>query len=288
MSESGLILDSAAYRFPHFTLGPVSLRLERGRAYGLLGPNGAGKTTLLNLLAMQLQLKCGMCSWNGVPMVWGDPAWKSRLAYVHERPTFYNELTIDDTLRLAARLRNSWNAARSRALVERFGLSLTQRVGTLSKGSAVKLGIIAALAGRSEFLLLDEPTAGLDPDAREELHHLLRELLSEDSELTILLSSHLFEDTERIANEVLILRDGSLVFQESLAALQRMRIFKLSGTTDLESLREFRLAWRKESELCILVPDLPFLTERLRLLSGDEEPHAATLARVFRGTATIC
>jgi ABC-2 type transport system ATP-binding protein len=219
MSEHGLELKDLQRDFPGFRLGPISIRLVPGVAYGLLGPNGAGKSTLLNSITLQLNLSGGRMCYNGAPVTWGDAAWKLRWSYIRETPAFYDELTIAQTLRLAARLYGRWDEEFSRSLLDRFSLNAKNKVGTLSKGSKVKLGIITALAHHAEFLILDEPTSGLDPTARAELQGMLRQLMGEQPELCLILSSHIFEDIEQVADEVLILRNGNLVFQQTLGAI---------------------------------------------------------------------
>ena len=213
MNATGLVLRNVQKRFPGFELGPLSLTFARGHVYGLLGPNGAGKTTLLNLITLQAQASSGEMSFGDVPIRWGDAWWKERFAYVRESPSFYAELTVGETMRLAARLYGRWDADLASRMTARLGLEKDRSVRTLSKGTRIKLGIASALAHRAEVLILDEPTAGVDPSAREELHEILTELRQERADLCVVLSSHIFEDLEALADEVLILRDGKVVAQ---------------------------------------------------------------------------
>ena len=210
MNVPVLTLQDVQKRFPAFHLGPVSLALAPGRVHGLLGPNGAGKTTLLNLITLQARLTSGAMWFGDRPIRWGEAWWKSRFAYVRETPSFYPELTVRQTLQLASRIYGQWDATMAARMSARLGLEEGQRVGDLSKGTRVKLGVAAALAQRADVLLLDEPTAGVDPDAREELYGILRELRQTRPELCVVLSSHIFQDLEALADDVLILRDGRI------------------------------------------------------------------------------
>lgn len=214
MSNTGLSVHDLVKAFEAFTLGPLSIDFVPGRAYGLLGPNGAGKTTLLNVLALQLRPTHGEIRYRGVPIRWGDTTWKERFAYIKETPAFYDELTVGQTLQLASRLYRSWDHASARTLLQRLELDPAHRVATLSKGTAVKLGLVAALAHRAEILILDEPTAGLDPTVRLELLNTLATLKDEQPELCLLLSSHIFEDIEHLADEVVIIKGGRIVLQQ--------------------------------------------------------------------------
>ena len=166
MTNAVLELRDLGRAFPGFQLGPLSLRLHPGQVYGLLGPNGAGKTTLLDLIASQLQATSGTLSHGGRRIRWGDRGWKARFSYIREMPSFYAELTVAQILELAGQLYPHWDPALADSLVGTFHLRPHQRVGHLSKGTRVKLGIVTALSHRAELLILDEPTAGLDPSAR--------------------------------------------------------------------------------------------------------------------------
>lgn len=213
MTPAYLELLSLTKAYPTFVLGPLSISFRPGHVHGVLGPNGAGKTTLLNLVALQCRATAGEMRHGGVPVRWGDACWKGKVAYVRESPSFYDELTVGETLRLASRLYDDWDRGLAAHMSMRLGLRDAQRVRTLSKGTRVKLGLVAALASRAELLVLDEPTAGVDPTSRQELHEVLRRLRRDRPELCVLLSSHIFEDIEELADEVLILREGQIVFQ---------------------------------------------------------------------------
>lgn len=220
MLERGLELDGC--RGTSQTSGLVrSIRLAPGVANGLLGPNGAGKSTLLNSITLQLKLTAGQMFYNGATVAWGDAAWKLRWSYIRKTPAFYDELTIAQTLRLAVQLCGRWDEEFARILLDRFSLNASNNVGNLSKGSKVKLGIITALAHRTEFLILDEPTSGLDPTARAELQAVLRQLMKEQEGLCLIISSHIFDDIEQVADEVLILRNGQLVVEKSIGEIKR-------------------------------------------------------------------
>lgn len=248
-----LILDGIVKRYDAFTLGPVTATFERGRKYGLLGPNGAGKTTLLACIAGQARPSEGSIRWKGRALRWGD--WRSRasMAFLTESPCFYEELSIAGNLRFAAEVYPDWDHAFVRRWSRRLKLDPSQRFGDLSRGTKVKVALVASLAHHSDLLLLDEPTVGLDPDARAEIQDLLRELVGGDRVLIV--SSHLFEDMESVADEVKIIRNGRMVFESSLARLSDMSVLRPGAGGAPGSLPVIG-RWRSRDEEWLLI-DVP-------------------------------
>jgi ABC-2 type transport system ATP-binding protein len=285
MGDALLEIRDVQKSFPGFRLGPISLSLQGGVAYGLLGPNGAGKTTLLNCVTLQLKLTSGQILYKGAPILWGDTAWKVRFSYIRETPSFYDEFTVGGTLRLAGRLYGTWDEPFAQNLLDRFRLEKGRKVGTLSKGNKVKLGLVAALAHHAEVLILDEPTAGLDPTARAELQQLLRELMKADRALCVVISSHIFEDIEEVADEVLILRSGKLVFGAPLRDLAAMSVFRLPAATRIARSAGIQLAWRKDGFKWVVARgDSRVARELLSLPGCIEESPGATLSKIYHGT----
>ena len=217
------------YTFPGFDFGPVSLSLKPGRITGVLGPNGAGKSTLLNLLTQQLRPAGGRIAYADREIRWDDPHWKACFSYIRETPTFYDELRVREVLRFVGRIYERWDAGLAERLSDRLQLDAEKRVGNLSKGNLVKLGLVAGISSRAELLVLDEPTAGLDPSVRAGIQQTLRELMTEQKDdLLVILSSHIFEDLEEVADDLLILRNGSVIFESTAQELARMALYRCS------------------------------------------------------------
>ena len=285
MTDSILELDALRRVFPGFELGPVSLRLRPGQVYGLLGPNGAGKTTLLNLITLQLKATGGALRHQGEPIRWGDNRWKARLSYIRETPSFYDELTVAQTLALASRLYDRWEPLLADTLVGTLRLRPHQPVGQLSKGTKLKLGIVAALAHRADLLILDEPTAGLDPTARADLQRTLRDLIQDHPALCVLLSSHIFEDLEEAATDVLILRRGHLVLHATVDALRDSTLYRTEAAGTLGASPDLVLRWRRQETEWLLVHCGSPLDADLRGRPGLTQEHPASLiAAVYHGT----
>ncbi len=272
-------------RFPAFELGPLSLKLRPGRVYGLLGPNGAGKTTLLDLAALQLKPTAGALRAGGAPLRWGSRNWKARISYVREAVPFYNELTVAETLRLASRLYDHWDAALAARLADTLELPLDRPVGNLSKGTKVKLGIASALAHHADLLLLDEPTAGLDPTVRAGVHTILRDLVAEYPKMCVVLSSHIFEDIEETATDILVLRRGRFAFDASADALRAAVLYRTTGENAAVSSPDLLVRWTRDGAEWLLVRrDSRLHADLARRADCVEEQPASLLATVYHGT----
>lgn len=285
MTDAVLELRDLGRAFPGFQLGPLSLRLHPGQVYGLLGPNSAGKTTLLDLIALQLRATTGTLSYGGSWIRWGDRGWKSRFSYIREMPSFYAELTVAQILNLAGQLYPRWDPAVANRLVDTFHLRRHQRVGHLSKGTRVKLGIVTALSHRAELLILDEPTAGLDPTARADLQDSIRHLMREHSSLCVLLSSHIFEDLEASATAILILRHGRLVFRASIDTLHDSTLYRSETPATIPASPELLLRWRRrETEWLLVRRGSPLDTDLRRRPDHVAEQPTSLFAAIYHGT----
>lgn len=287
MSDAGLELTRLRKEFAGFRLGPITTTLRPGRAYGLLGPNGAGKTTLLNLIALQLRPSGGTISFNGFHISWGDVAWKAQFSYIRETPVFYDELTVSATMALASELYGKWDEPLAAHLVESFALDRGKAVGALSKGNRVKLGLVLALAHRADLLLLDEPTAGLDPTARADLHATLQKLMSDVPRLVLVLSSHIFEDIERVADEIIIIRNGDLVFQGDVGSLDKLPLFRLTDGQGQPVPSDARLAWRKDGHVWF-VPAGAGPVHADWPSGWEHVPGGTTVAELYHATEHLC
>jgi len=271
--------------FPGYELGPISLRFDQGSIYGLLGPNGTGKTTLFNLIALQLKPTAGNLLSNGCPIRWREREWTTRLSYIRERPTFYDALTITQTLHLASQLYGNWDTALAERLVRHFQLDPYRPIGRLSKGSQVQIGLITALAHRAELLLLDEPTAGLDPTARRELLQTIRQLLLDQTTRCVIFSSHIFEDLEEIATDLIVLRRGRVAFRANANTLRSSVLYRTDTAPLLRTLTGTLLQWHRHGSTWTLVRRESSADVRLRLNPAHVTEHPTNLfSVVYDGT----
>ena len=186
-----------------WALADCTLSIPGGHVVGLVGPNGAGKSTLLNLAVGLLAPTAGTIEVLGTPPAAG-PAELARVGYLAQDAPVYAGLSVADHLRLGARLNRGWDAELARDRVERLDLDPHQKAGTLSGGQRAQLALTLAVAKRPELLILDEPVASLDPLARREFLADLMEATAEQ-ELSVVLSSHLVADLERVCDYLIVL-----------------------------------------------------------------------------------
>ncbi|MEE6280421.1 ABC transporter ATP-binding protein [Georgenia sunbinii] len=201
-------------------LDGVDLTVEQGEVHGFLGPNGAGKSTTIRVLLGLLRADSGRAT------VLGGNPWRDavelhrRLAYVPGDVSLWPNLTGGETIDLFARLRGGFDQRRRDELVERFDLDPTKKGRTYSKGNRQKVAIVAALASDVELLVLDEPTAGLDPL----METIFAEAIVEerDKGRTVLLSSHTLAQVEKLCEQISIIRQGVIVESGSLSAMRHL------------------------------------------------------------------
>ena len=191
-----------------WALRDCTLAVPAGRVTGLVGPNGAGKSTLLNLATGILTPSAGSVEVCGAPPA-RDPAQLAKVGFVAQDTPVYAGLTVEEHLRLGARLNPRWDAAAARRRLDRLGLDTRQRAGKLSGGQRAQLALTLGLAKRPELLLLDEPVASLDPLARREFLQVLMEAVAE-GDLSVVLSSHVVSDLERVCDHLIVLVDSQV------------------------------------------------------------------------------
>ena len=189
-----------------WALRDCTLSVPAGRVVGLVGPNGAGKTTLMHLAVGLLRPSEGSIHVLGdVPD--GDPAWLAKIGFLAQESPAYARLTVGQHLQMGEWLNPGWDSDFAGARVAALGLDGDQRAGTLSGGQRAQLALTLAVAKRPELLLLDEPVASLDPLARREFLQTLMEVVAATG-LTVLLSSHLIADLERVCDHLVLLVAG--------------------------------------------------------------------------------
>jgi ABC-2 type transport system ATP-binding protein len=216
IATSGLVKTFGATR----ALDRLDLTVQTGEVHGFLGPNGAGKSTTIRVLLGLMRADSGR-----VKVLGGDP-WRDavalhrRMAYVPGDVELWPNLTGGEAIDVLGRLRGGLDRARRDELVERFAVDPTKKGRAYSKGNRQKVAIVAALASDAELLLLDEPTAGLDPLMEVVFQDVVAQLKAEGR--TVLLSSHILGQVEALADQVSIIRQGVVVQSGTLAEMRHM------------------------------------------------------------------
>jgi ABC-2 type transport system ATP-binding protein len=196
-------------------LDDVSVFVPRGCVFGLVGENGAGKTTLIKHLLGLLRAEAGSVRVFGHDPITHDVEVLSRIGYLSEERDLPSWMRVDELIRYTEGFYPGWDRAYAEQLREQFGLSTSARVRTLSQGQQAKMGLLLALSYRPELLLLDEPSSGLDPLVRRDiLEAIIRSVVEEGR--TVLFSSHLLDEVERVSDYLTMLHRGRVVFSGPL------------------------------------------------------------------------
>ncbi len=210
----------------------LSLEIPRGTVFGLIGPNGAGKTTAIRTIMGLLRPSQGTVAVLGLDPIASPVAVRQRVGYVPETHHIYRWMRVEQVIGFSRAFFDKWNDDKCNALLKLFDLDPRQKVKHLSKGMLGKLGLLLAVSHEPELLILDEPMAGLDPVAREEvLDGVLRTIV--DREQTVLISSHTMDDVQRLADSIGILYKGQLLLHRQLddllASTKRIRATLVNG-----------------------------------------------------------
>jgi len=209
-------------------LDGLDLSVEQGEVHGFLGPNGAGKTTTIRVLLGLLKADGGTASLLGANP-WTDiESIHRRIAYVPGDVTLWPNLTGGEVIDLIVRLRGDVDKDRRASLLERFDLDPTKKCRSYSKGNRQKVALVAALSSHAELFLFDEPTAGLDPLMEAVFSDVAREF--KDQGRTILLSSHILSEVERLSDRISIIRAGRIVEVGTLDDMRRLHTTTISAS----------------------------------------------------------
>jgi ABC-2 type transport system ATP-binding protein len=283
ISVQGLVKTFGSTR----ALDGLDLRVSPGEVHGFLGPNGSGKTTTIRVLLGLLRADGG-----SVELLGGDP-WRDavslhrRLAYVPGDVTLWPRLTGGEIIDLFGRLRGDLDVRKRDELVERFQLDPTKRARTYSKGNRQKVALIAGLASSAELLVLDEPTAGLDPIMESVFQDCIGEVTREGR--TVLLSSHILAEVEALCDRVSIIRNGRTIVSGSLDELRHLTQSTVTAETvtpprGLEAIPGVR-ALRVDGPRVRFTVDTGSLTEAIEALARagihSLACHPPTLETIF-------
>ena len=201
-------------------LNNVSLTLQKGKVLGLIGENGAGKTTLIKHILGLLKAQQGTVRVFGLDPVEDPAGVLGNIGYLAEEDGLPSWMRVHELQRYFQGFYPKWDQVYAEDLREKFKIDRRAKIGELSKGQRARVGLMAALAYRPDLLLLDEPSSGLDPIVRREiLTSIVRAVASENR--TVLFSSHLLSEIEMVADEVAMIRDGEMLFCDTLDTVKQ-------------------------------------------------------------------
>ena len=234
-------MDAPAIRFERLeksygdvrALDSIDLEVPQGEVFGFLGPNGAGKTTAIRVLLDLIRPSAGRAELLGFDAQRDAVEVRRRCGYLPGDLQLYDRMTGREFLHYVAALRGDRGSVDARyrdALIERLRLDPSRRIGALSKGNRQKVGVAQALMARPEVVVLDEPTAGLDPLVQEEVEAILGEIVAGGR--TVFFSSHILAEVEEVASSVAMLRAGRIVAVVDLAEERRLAPRRITLTFD--------------------------------------------------------
>ena len=198
----------------------LSLSVPKGQVFGLLGRNGCGKTTTLKMIMGLLHSDEGSARVLGHDMLLAPFEIRQKIAYVSQKQQLHNWMTVDQLCEYVSHFYKKWDQDYAEEAINNFKLARRTAIGLMSGGEQRKVAVTLALATQPEVLILDEPAAGMDPISRRELIDSLVDLLTRIEDCTIILSTHILSDLERIADIIGIMKSGHLSFCERLDVMQ--------------------------------------------------------------------
>ncbi|RAW19220.1 sodium ABC transporter ATP-binding protein [Paenibacillus taichungensis] len=224
-------LRNVTKTYPLFKVDNISLDVKQGYITGLIGPNGAGKSTLIKMIIGLIYPDTGSIKTLGSEMHNQEVNIKQRIGIVSDDCFYYEHLTIHEMRRMIASFYKKWDDKTFNTYLEQFELSPRKKIRELSKGMKIKFSLAVALSHDAELLIMDEPTSGLDPVFRRELLDLLADMIQNETK-SIIFSTHITTDLERIADYIMFMNQGKLIFNEVKDdVLERYTIVK--GDMDL-------------------------------------------------------
>lgn len=215
MMEVVIDIKNAGLEFKDFSVKNVNLQIERGMITAVEGHNGAGKSTLLKMILGMYPKMTGSITVDGLDVVRDRIKVLNKVGFVSEDRIFYREFSALGNAKMYSKYYDKWDDEKYKSLLKRMNVSVHTKVGELSKGNYIRFQTAFALAACPEVLILDEPTAGLDPVFRIDYIKILQEIVAEE-EITILIATHMTGDINKIADYIVDVSDGRCSIRENV------------------------------------------------------------------------
>ena len=211
MEENNILVRDLCKQFDGFLLDHVSFQVPKGRIVGFIGENGAGKSTTINLILDELKKDSGQIRIFGMENT--VPAVREDIGVVFDECNFHDVFNVSDIEKILSGIYKSWDSNLYRQYLKKFKIPERKQIGSFSKGMKMKLSIICAMAHKPKLLILDEATTGLDPVVRDEILDLFLEFI-QDEDCSVFFSSHITSDIQKIADYVILIHQGKIIFEE--------------------------------------------------------------------------
>lgn len=211
--EVAVKIDNLVKRYPDFTLDHVSMEIPKGSIVGLIGANGAGKTTLIKSILGIINKDEGRIFINGKEITDKDHAWKDKVGMVLAETTFHETMNAHQIGNIMKKVFRKWDAVRYHELLKSFQINEKKVIKEYSRGMKMKIQIAVALSHGAELLIFDEATSGLDPVVRDDLLDILLEFMQDENH-TVLLSSHITTDLEKVSDYIAFIHKGKMYFMK--------------------------------------------------------------------------
>lgn len=231
---NAITLKNVTKRYDKFTLENISLEIPKGYITGLIGRNGAGKTTLIKTILAFTDLDGGEISVLGKNMAENEKELKNKIGIVIGDGAFYQGYRLKRMTKVISGFYDNWDQNAYNKYIARFGLDESKKIKELSTGMRAKYNIALALSHNAELIVMDEPSSGLDPLAREELMDIFAEMI-EEREITVLISTHITSDLDRTADYIVMINDGKILFNTPKDELLEAHRIVKGGKDELTS-----------------------------------------------------
>ncbi|MDF1509005.1 ABC transporter ATP-binding protein [Robertmurraya sp. DFI.2.37] len=213
--ENVVELKNVTKKFKGFSVENINLDVKQGFVTGFIGANGAGKSTTIKMIMNLLKPDAGEVKLFGMDYRTHEKEIKERIGFVYDGNVFFEGLNLKDIKRIVGPAYKRWDNQVFDHYIDQFELPLNKAIKTFSKGMQMKASLALALSHHAELIIMDEPTAGLDPIFRRELLALLQELMVDENR-TIFFSTHITTDLDRIADYITFIQGGKIIFNRSV------------------------------------------------------------------------
>ena len=246
MNNNAIEIKGLTKNYGSFALDNIDLTVEKGTIMGLVGQNGAGKTTLINLIMNKISKDSGEINVYGLDNIIDEPAVKNIIGYIADEEYMYYNYTLAKYAKIFAMAFDRWDQAVFEDYCKRFELPMKKKFSEYSKGMKTKAMLALAIAHDPKLLIMDEPTAGLDPVARIEMLDIIRAFV-EDGEHAVLFSTHITSDLDKVADYITLIIDGKIIESMTIDEIEEKYAIASGENTPSDKIKPYLIGCRQNS-----------------------------------------